>query len=387
MTSTAVRLGIVGIGNMGSVHARIVLEGRVPGMVLGGLADAEPARCVRFPGVPAFRTSEELIRSGLIDALLIATPHFSHPDVGIAALEAGLHVLVEKPIAVDKAEAERLIAAHRPGSSLVFAAMFNQRTDPRYRRLKALIEEGDLGAIQRINWITTEWFRSDSYYRSGGWRATWAGEGGGVLLNQCPHQLDLWQWLFGMPRSVTATCQFGRFHDIEVEDAVTAVLEYASGVQGVFVATTGEAPGTNRLEVAGEYGKVVIESPARLQLWRNEVSSVEFCRSTPESFAMPACTRTELHVDDTGPQHAGILRNFVRAIAGEEALIAPAAEGLRSVELANAMLLSTWLDTRIELPMDAHTYARELRSRMVASRYRPPSAPLAGSVPLTTAHP
>jgi predicted dehydrogenase len=366
-----VRLGIVGVGNMGQAHARSVLEGRVPGLQLVAVADTEPARLAAFPQLSRFDDAESLIASGEIDALLIATPHFSHTTIGIAALQAGLHVLVEKPISAHKADCERLIAAYQPSRhpSQIFAAMFNQRTDPRYRKLKELIDAGTLGRLQRINWIITDWFRSEHYYRSGQWRATWAGEGGGVLLNQCPHQLDLWQWLFGLPQRVIARCQFGRFHDIEVEDAVTALLEYENGIQGVFITTTGEAPGTNRLEVVGEDAKVVIEQNDALQITRNEVSSVTFSRTSREPFAKPAATTSTVTITETAPQHVGILRNFVAAIQGREPLLAPAVEGIHSVELANAMLWSSLRDQPVVLPLDAAAFAADLEPLIRRSRF------------------
>jgi predicted dehydrogenase len=253
-----------------------------------------PAGCGLRPGLRVAQTlfgreavsqSSELIKSGEVDAVLIATPHYSRAPIGIQALEAGLHVLVEKPLCVHKADCERLISVPlSPGQ--VFAVMFNQRTDPCYIRLRELIRGGELGEIRRINWIITNWFRTAAYYASGGWRATWAGEGGGVLLNQSPHQLDLWQWLFGMPRKVRAFCEIGRYHDIEVEDDVTAYFEYENGTTGVFVTSTGEAPGTDRLELAAENGRVVIEN-GRFVFAKTEVPMSEFGKTSPERLANP----------------------------------------------------------------------------------------------------
>jgi len=254
----SVRIGIVGLGNMGAAHAASILAGNIRRLELAAVCDLEPARLARLPQVAAFASADAMIGSGRIDAVLIATPHYGHTTLGIKALEAGLHVLVEKPISVHKADCERLIAAHR-NPQQVFAAMFNQRTDPYFLKLHQLIASGELGAIRRVNWIVTNWFRSAAYYSSSAWRATWAGEGGGVLLNQCPHNLDLFQWFFGLPVRVRAFCRFGQYHQIEVEDEVTAYMELAGGATAVFVTTTGEAPGTNRLEIAAENGRIVYE--------------------------------------------------------------------------------------------------------------------------------
>ena len=271
---------------MGAIHAQSVVEGNIPRCKLTAVCDPKAERLNQFSSIEGFVSVDDFLRSSETDAVLIATPHYSHTAIGIQALEAGRHVLVEKPISVHKSDAERLIAAHR-GSDQVFAAMFNQRTDPFFLKLRQLVQSGDLGAIRRVSWTITNWFRTEAYYQSSDWRATWAGEGGGVLLNQCPHNLDLFQWIFGMPAKVRAFCHFGRYHDIEVEDDVTAYLEYPDGMTAVFSASTGEAPGTNRLEVAAERGKVVIENDLFL-FTRNEVPMSEFSRTDPGRFSAPA---------------------------------------------------------------------------------------------------
>ena len=283
--------------------------------------------------------------------MLIAAPHFLHTALGIQALEAGKHVLVEKPISVHKADAERLIDAHRRPNQ-VFAAMFNQRTDPFFQNLRQLVQSGDLGEIRRVHWTITNWFRTEAYYHSSDWKATWAGEGGGVLLNQCPHNLDLYQWIFGMPSTVRAFCNFGRYHDIEVEDDVTAYLEYTDGMTAVISTSTGEAPGTNRLEVAAERGKVVIENDQFL-FTRNEVAMSEFSRTDPGRFSTPATCDVRIPIEGHGPQHNGILANFVDAILDGAPLIAPAEEGIFSLELANSFLLSSLENRSVQLPIDA----------------------------------
>jgi predicted dehydrogenase len=362
------RLGIIGLGNMGKVHADSITGGKVSRCRLAAVCDPDERVSKRYPDTRPFLLSSELIRSGEVDAVLVATPHYSHTQIGIEALEAGLHLLVEKPLCVHKADCERLIAAHR-SSKQVFATMFNQRTDPYYLKLRELIRNGELGAIRRINWIITNWFRTDAYYSSSGWRATWAGEGGGVLLNQSPHQLDLWQWLFGMPRKVRAFCQIGRYHDIEVEDDVTAYLEYENGTTGVFITSTGEAPGTDRLEVTAERGRIVIEND-RFLYTRNEVPMSKFCEESPERFSLPSIWNVEIPVRGHGGQHVEVLQNFVDAILHGKSLIAPAAEGLHSVELANAMLLSSFLKNTVDLPIDAGAYRRLLEERIASSTDR-----------------
>jgi len=362
-----VRLGIAGVGNIGTAHGRSVLEGKAAGMRLVAVSDGNAARLGAGAEVKVFGKSPEMIRSGEVDAVLVATPHFSHTSIGIDALEHGLHLLLEKPISVHKLDCERLIAAHNGREGQVFAAMFNQRTDPFYVKIREMIRGGELGEIRRIQWTITDWFRTGAYYASGGWRATWAGEGGGILLNQCPHNLDLFQWMFGMPARVRAFCGFGRYHDIEVEDDVTAYMEFGNGATAVFIATTGEAPGTNRLEIAAERGRVVYEND-QLTFTRNEAPMSEFSRSATEGFAKPAAEVVVLPISDHGMQHIGILRNFAGAILKGAPLIAPAEEGIHSVELANAMLYSTFTGKTVELPLDGAAYERHLQELIATSR-------------------
>jgi predicted dehydrogenase len=361
-----VRLGIVGLGTMGAQHARTLLEGKVPRVTLAAVSDVNPEAGKRFTDARFFATGVEMFRSGAVDAVLIATPHFAHVPEGIEALKAGLHVLVEKPLAVHKSDCERLLAAHR-GNGQVFAEMFNQRTDPVFAKLREMVTTGELGAVRRVQWTVTDWFRPAAYYKSGGWRATWAGEGGGVLLNQCPHNLDLWQWIFGQPDRVRAFASFGRYHDIEVEDDVTGYFEYDSGTTGVFIASTGEAPGTNRLEVAAENGRVVLEG-GKMRFTRNEVPMSEFSRTTKGPFDRPATQETEVVVEGTASGHAGIITNFADAILDGAPLLAPAGEGIRSVELANAMLLSSFTGETIQLPMSGARYGKWLEERIEGSK-------------------
>jgi len=368
--SSPVRVGVIGIGNMGTPHAHSIRDGKIPRLQLAAVCDLDPAKLARVPEVRHFTDSAAMIRSGLVDAVIIATPHYAHTTIGIDALEQGLHVMTEKPLSVHKADCERLIAAYerRPRSEQVFAAMFNERTDPHNTKLRHLITSGELGEIRRINYITTDWFRTEAYYASGGWRATWGGEGGGVLTNQCPHRLDLMQWFFGMPSKVRAFCGFGRWHDIEVEDQVTAYLEFPNGATGVFVTTTGEAPGTNRMEIAGENGRVVLEH-GRIQFIRNLTPMSEFSRTTTQCFAAPETWNIDIPVHGNGGQHNEVLANFADAILDGKPLIAPAPEGIRSVELANAIIYSALTERTVDLPLDGAVYEAELKKLIANSRF------------------
>jgi predicted dehydrogenase len=360
----ALRVGVIGVGQRGRLYAESLREGEVPGATLARVCDTDPTKLEGFADVERFSDDEGFFAAGALDAVVIATPHFEHASTAALSLELGLHVLLEKPIGIDKAECERVLLAYerRPRREQVFATALVLRADPRFERLHALVHGGELGPVRRIAWIVTDSFRSDAYYRASGWRGTWRGEGGGILLNQCLHQLDLFQWLFGMPRSVHAFLGFGRFHDIEVEDQVTAYLEQADGATGVFVASTGEAPGTNRLEVVGELGKVVIEGDS-LAHYKNATSTAELIRSagprtrpSPTSYAQSQYSRPVRH-------HVSVLRNFIDAARDGAALLSPGVEGAKSVELANALYLSAFESRTVTLPIDAEAFraARLLR--------------------------
>ncbi len=361
-----VRLGIIGFGGMGQAHAANLVAGKVARCELVAACDAVAANLAKYPQLRGFATPEELFAAKCCDAVLIATPHFAHTTLGIATLQAGLHVLVEKPISVHRADAERLIAAHTD-KSRVFCAMFNQRTDPYYQEIRRLVQSGELGAVRRINWTITNWFRTHAYYGMGGWRATWKGEDGCVLLNQCPHNLDLFQWIFGMPKRITGFCTFGRYHDIEVEDDVTAYLEYADGCHATFITSTGEAPGSNRLEIAAERGRLVYEND-KISWTRNEVPMSEFSRTTREAFGRPKTEEVAVNANSHGGQHIEILQNFVDAILDGAPLKAPGAEGIHSVELANAILLSAWTGKAVDLPLDGAVYERALNEKIATSK-------------------
>ena len=366
-----VKLGIIGAGNMGSGHISNILAGKTPEIELVAVADRREVRRAWVKetvpeNVKIFEEGTQLIECGLCDAVLIAVPHYQHPVLAKEAFAKGLHVMCEKPAGVyTKAVREMNEAAEKSGK--VFAMMFNQRTNCVYRKMHEMVSTGQLGALKRVNWIITDWYRTQIYYDSGDWRATWDGEGGGVLLNQCPHQLDLLQWICGLPKTVQAFCQEGKWHDIEVEDDVTAYLEFENGATGVFVTTTGDAPGTNRFEVTGELGKLVCENDT-LTFWKLSQNEREFCRSSKEGFATPACEKLIVETDGQNLQHVGVLNAFAGNILRGEPLVADGREGIRGLTLSNAMHLSSWLKRPVEIPFDEDLFLAELDKRRQNSR-------------------
>ncbi|GHU80569.1 oxidoreductase [Clostridia bacterium] len=366
-----VRLGIIGLGNMGSSHAKNILAGKTPETELAAIADRDEARRAfakeNLPaGVRIFDDGEALINSGVCDAVLLSVPHYQHPVLAIKAFDKALHVMCEKPAGVyTLAVREMNEAAKKSGKT--FGMMFNQRTNCVYRKMRELIKSGEMGAIKRVNWIITDWYRTQAYYDSGSWRATWDGEGGGVLLNQCPHNLDLLQWICGMPETVKSFCHIGKWHDIEVEDDVTAYLEYANGATGVFITTTGDYPGTNRFEVTLEMGKLVADGE-KLTVYKLEKNEREVCRTSAQGFDTQPVEVYEAETDGQNPQHVGVLNAFAANILRGEPLVADGQEGINGLTLSNAIHLSSWLDKTVAIPFDENKFLEELNKRRAVSR-------------------
>jgi predicted dehydrogenase len=361
-----VRLGIIGIGNMGSGHLKNILEGKVPEMEVTAVADRQEGRRAwakeNLPeSVVIFEEGTDLIAAGVCDGVLIAVPHYQHPELTIDAMSHGLHVMCEKPAGVYTKQVREMNDAAKK-CDRVFGMMFNQRTNCIYRKMHELVTSGELGAIKRVNWIVTDWYRTQSYYDSGSWRATWDGEGGGVLLNQCPHNMDLIQWICGMPSKVQAFCHNGKWHDIEVEDDVTAYLEYPNGATGVFVTTTADAPGTNRFEITLEMGKLVCEN-GKLMLHKLSENERTFCKTAKGGFDTPECTVTEVETDGENEQHVGVLKAFAGRILHGTPLVAEGLEGINGLTLSNAMHLSSWLKREVEIPFDEDLFLEELNKR------------------------
>ncbi|WP_375102833.1 Gfo/Idh/MocA family protein [Paenibacillus sp. RS8] len=371
---STVRYGIIGIGNMGTAHAQSLLSD-IKGAELTAVCDIREERLKwaeeQLPeNVRKYSTPKELFESRIMDAVLICTPHYDHPTLAIEAFQHGYHVLVEKPAGVYTKAVQQMNDAAAQ-SDRKFGIMYNQRTNPLYQKLRDLIQSGELGEIRRTNWIITAWYRSQNYYNSGGWRATWAGEGGGVLLNQDPHQLDLWQWTTGMmPKRIRAFCHFGKYRNIEVEDDVTAYVEYENGATGLFITTTGEAPGTNRFEINGDNGKIVVED-GKLTFWRLRTPEPQFNAEFTGGFGSPECWKCEIPVENGGgEQHKGILRNFTNAILHDEVLLAPGEEGIKGLTLSNAMYLSAWTDNWVELPIDSDLFYEKLMEKVKNSTFQ-----------------
>lgn len=368
--SEKVKLGIIGIGNMGMGHINNYVNGRMPEIEITCVADIDAKKFAaaqeKIPGVKCFDTSDALLASGECEAVIIATPHYFHPPIAIAALKAGIHVMSEKPAGVYTKQVQELIDFAKTQDK-TYAIMFNQRTNCVYRKVKELVASGEYGEIKRVSWIITDWYRTQAYYNSGGWRATWEGEGGGVMLNQCPHQLDLWQWICGMPSKVKAVCHEGKWHDIEVEDDVSIYVEYPNGATGTFITTTGDCPGSNRLEITLDKAKIVVEDSAVIRLYVLDRYTSEHLQNAAGGFEKNGGHWEEVETDGINDQHSGVMNAFAAHILRGEPLIAEGYEGINGLTISNAAFLSSWLDKTVELPIDADLYYEKLQEKIANS--------------------
>ncbi|SFQ32053.1 Predicted dehydrogenase [Butyrivibrio proteoclasticus] len=350
-----VRYGIIGIGNMGSAHAKALFNGEVKNSTLTCVCDCDKNRIDWARGqfgdkISYYADYREMLSSSNLDVCLIATPHYQHTKMAIDAFDRGLHVLTEKPAGVDTKSVE-LMDKKALESGKSFGIMFNQRTSNIFSALKSFVDLGILGDIKRFNWIISNWYRTQAYYESSGWRASWNGEGGGVLLNQAPHNLDIWQWIMGMPSSLTAFCHEGLFHDVDVEDDATIYAEYSNGATATFITSTGEYPGSNRLEISGTYGKAIAENGV-LKLFLLKKDERKICFNSKESMPCEEVTEIVLNLKDERDGHILIMENFSDHILNGTKLIAPGEEGIKSLGISNAAYLSSWKRSVVDLPVD-----------------------------------
>lgn len=377
MTHKKVRLAVIGVGNMGYAHAKDIMT--LPQTELIAVCDIDEKRLMFVAdslNVDAYADYNKLLKRKDLDGILIATPHYDHVPITICAFEHGINVLVEKPIAVHGKDARKMIDTYHTAKTqhpnLVFEAMFMQRTYGHWRKIKALLDQKELGKLVRVTWLITNWFRTQAYYNDGGWRATWRGEGGGVLINQCSHNLDLYQWMVGMPKRVRGFAPLGKYHNIEVEDEVTAYFEHENGMVGHFITTTGESPGTNRLEIVGEHGKLVYEY-GKLTFFRNAHSMLDQIQKSPNGYTKVAFTEHEIHFDNHNQAgHALITENFANAILSQTELIAPGIEGYNAVTLGNAIMFSSFDERVVDLPLDEDAFEAKLLTLIENSRYIKP---------------
>jgi len=380
MTDKKVRLGIIGLGAEGGMYAQFLAEGRVPNMVIGAICDTLPEQKAKADayGVPFYADYIEMLESGDVDAIVTTVPHYLHAEMGIEALKRGIHTLLEKPVGVYTKQAREVIEFAKTKPEVKFGVFFNQRTNPLYKDLKVLMESGELGALRHTSWIITTWWRPQGYYNQSEWRATWGGEGGGVLVNQAPHQLDLWQWICGVPKNVFAKCAYGFKRDIAVEDEVNALVDFGDGATGTFITCTNDMMGTDRLEILCDKGKIVVDNSKQVTITRlsqpEQVLSVNMSMEEVSKLFMGQLDTSTMMTTETkdygsvwGAQHCDVLENFAAQILEDAAPLAPGEDGIHGVRLANAIHLSSWTRKEVSIDnFDEDTYMAELNKRIAA---------------------
>lgn len=373
-----VRIGIIGFGAQGSTYAGFISEGKVKNLTIGAICDTDPEKKLickaSYPDIPFYDDYLEMLESGDVDAIVTTVPHLLHTEIGKVALSKNIHTLLEKPadIYASKVREINTIADTKP--DVTFAIFFNQRTNPLYQKLKSLIDSGEIGEIRRTNWIITTWWRPQAYYNQSSWRATWTEEAGGVLVNQAPHQIDLLQWICGLPKKVFANIKYGYQRDIAVDDDVTTILDYGNGATGMFITCTHDIIGTDRLEITGDKGKILVEDSKKMTITRLKQSetSINHTMTWAEASEIFKGNGLQDIYDQEviefesvwGEQHINVLENFAANIIDGTPLIASGRDGISGVSLVNAIYLSSWLGEEVSLPVDSNLFHKLLQDKM-----------------------
>lgn len=365
------RVGIIGMGTMGIKYAQLIAKCEIAGMELSAITRVTDERWDKIKDyvsddLQRFDSGDDMfdaIDEGRLklDTIIIVTPHYSHETFAIKAFERGINVLCDKPAGVYSRQARNMMEAYNAAKSkkpdLLYGYVFHQRTYPVYMKIKEIVDSKIYGNMKRINWIVSDWYRSNAYYQSGSWRATWQYDGGGTLLNQCPHNLDLLTWICGVPESVMGFCKEGKYHPIEVEDEVTAYLEWNNGVDGVFIASTGEAPGVNRLEISLDNALLLCEK-GRLKVAVLDRPEIEYRNaSTGNFFARPSYEWHDIEVEEPENAYNKVLEKFAR---GE--MVAKGEEAVNSLYVSNAVYLSSWTGRKVAIPAPGTEYEKQFEN-------------------------
>ena len=362
-----IRFGVIGVGVMGGMHADILTNDDDPRFSLAAIADIDTAKARKVGAkadVPWFATGEEMIASGLCDAVIVATPHYWHAPLTIRAARTGLHVMCEKPLSSTVGHARAMITECKK-RKVKLGVMLHQRARADMTTVKKLIDSGAIGEVFRAQLICSNWFRTQAYYDSGAWRGTWDGEGGGVLINQAPHHLDLYQWIAGMPKKVLGLIST-RCHKIEVEDCANFLLDYEDGKVGYIYTTTAEEPGYEEFMICGDKGTIVIGDEG-VKLGKLAMPVSQHIFASGDAGAGGAEQGIEwTTVEPEGPSggHIDVTRGFVEWIlTGKKPFdFADGKQALNELELSNAMHLAGYRNKVVALPVDAAEMERLMSS-------------------------
>ncbi len=372
------KIGIIGFGALGSFYARMISkEHRVEGLALGAICDIDPAKREQarqlYPDACVYESIDQVLLDKKCDFISIAVPHYLHPALTIQALEAGMPVVVEKPAGIVPKYVKEMNAVADKHPQVPFGIMLNQRTNPIFKRVHEITSSGELGRLRQFVWVSRQ-FRTQKYYDSGSWRATWGGEGGGVLVNQAPHQIDLMQWMFGMPERVFATTNMGFRRNIAVENDVCAQFVYSNQATGVFITCTHDIMGEDRLTAVYDRGRIRVLDSRRLEIERlvddEEKLGTEYSDEALNDLRkMNKLYTTEIIEKENDPfansEHAKLFKAFVDHLNNpEKPMVAKGVDGINGVLLASAIQLSGWLKEPVNVPVDDEVYLKELNKRI-----------------------
>ena len=367
-----VRAALIGFGGMGKIYAKMLYAGMVPDLKLIGVCsrNAQGQELLRkeFSGVEIYQDADDMAsHADAFDAVIIVTPHTSHVPIGLQMVRLHKHILMDKPAGINAGEVEELVRTCEE-RNVVFAMMFHNRCLPAFAAAQQMLSEGALGTLHRAVWVCNSWYRTPAYHRSAPWRSSWNGECGGLMINQNPHYLDLWNWLFGMPQKVYASLEFGRYNDFAVDDAADIQFFYETGFHGTMISATGEAPGINRLEIWGSKGKLTIEDGKTLHFDENQVSTAEFARTNQDIFTVLPHKCREIPVTPLQNPYGAVMQRFAESVGGKEKVVADGTDGLKEVQLANAIYVSGWEEKRVQVPVQEQRYLDGLRRRQKEER-------------------
>lgn len=368
-----IRVALVGVGVMGSKYADMIVSGEVKNMVLTGVvarnlkAQEWAAILVNAEGLHpnVYRDVDDMFaHADDFDAVIIVTPHKTHEEIAVRAFELGKHVLCDKPAGATIGQAQNMTAASKQYDK-VYGMIFHQHRYPKYLYIKQALENGELGELKRMLMVNSRYFRTAHYHQSGSWRSSWNGEGGGALINQGAHILDIWQWLFGMPQKIYAEIPFGKYNEFKVDDEATISMRYENGATGVFMLTTGEAVWQERLEIVGTKGRMLLEDDI-LHIYRYSKDSTEYIATEDvNSREHLAITEEVINFGKAEEPYVEILENFAEAvISGDSSiLIAPGEEAINQLMLTNGAYCSAWKGMPVCLPLDAEEYEATFREQ------------------------
>ena len=370
------KLGIAGIGVIGESYLKLFKEGRIKEGEVAAVASRNTQRVekilekLNLQEVRVYGSLKEMLEKESLSGVIITTPHKLHVSMMKEALQMGVSVLTDKPLSSTRKEAEEMAVFAKDYPDLVKGVLFNKRANPIHKEIKKIIESGELGILRRALYEVTDYYRSHRYYEESGWRGTYEEEGGGVLMNQAVHQMDLLTWFTDLPKEVMAFLKEGSHRPMTTENDAYLHLFYEGGGVGHFITSTHESPGVHRLELSFDQGQILMENEKTLKITKLQEPEEDFSRKTETLFAHVPGT---LEVKEFEPledkeEHVRTIENFIRAIEGKEKIQSSLEEAVKSITLVNAAYLSHFTGKKGAMDFSLEEYDRELHRKIQEER-------------------